>query len=316
MHPSHSIIFFTTATGAGYGLLALLGLFGAFGVLPPTLWFGLVAFALAFGLVTAGLLASTLHLGHPERAWRALTQFRSSWLSREGVMAVLTYIPAGLYAVGWIFLGRTDGAWALLGVLTAVSAVLTVCCTAMIYASLKPIQRWSNRFVVPNYVLLSLATGAVWLAFLAAAFGLRHWSIPALATITLLAAGLAKNGYWSFIDSSRSISTAGTATGLGGGGAVRLFEAPHTEANYLLKEMGFQIARKHAGRLRALAFMAGFIIPALLTLGTLLSPGPVIEALTLIVAALLASGGTLIERWLFFAEAKHTVTLYYGASAA
>jgi DMSO reductase anchor subunit len=26
--------------------------------------------------------------------------------------------------------------------------------------------------------------------------------------------------------------------------------------------------------------------------------------------------GVLIERWLFFAEAKHTVTLYYGQSRA
>jgi DMSO reductase anchor subunit len=33
--------------------------------------------ALAVGLVSVGLLSSTLHLGHPERAWRALSQWRS-----------------------------------------------------------------------------------------------------------------------------------------------------------------------------------------------------------------------------------------------
>ncbi|MCK5623016.1 MAG: dimethyl sulfoxide reductase anchor subunit, partial [Alphaproteobacteria bacterium] len=106
MHPAFSVIFFTTASGAGYGLLVWLGVFGALGLLPPDRWFGVTAFGLAFGLVTAGLLSSTFHLGHPERAWRALTQWKTSWLSREGVVAVLTYIPTGLYAIGWIFLER------------------------------------------------------------------------------------------------------------------------------------------------------------------------------------------------------------------
>ena len=32
--------------------------------------------------------------------------------------------------------------------------------------------------------------------------------------------------------------------------------------------------------------------------------------------ALAASAGVLVERWLFFAEARHTVMLYYGAEAA
>lgn len=316
MHPSYSIIFFTAASGAGYGLLAWLGLYGALGLFVPDLWFGLVAFALAFGLVTAGLLASTLHLGHPERAWRAISQVRTSWLSREGAMALITYLPAGLYAIGWIFFSRTDGVWALLGLATAVCAAVTVGCTAMIYASLKPIQRWSNPWVLPNYLAMALATGAVWLAFVASAFGTAFWLLPALATASLLIAGVSKIGYWAFIDGSRSIATAGSATGLGGIGAVRLFEAPHTEANYLLKEMGFRVARKHASRLRVIAFVGGFVLPSLFVLATLLFADRTGESIALLLAGLFASGGVLIERWLFFAEAKHTVTLYYGAATA
>ncbi|MBT4940732.1 MAG: dimethyl sulfoxide reductase anchor subunit, partial [Rhodospirillaceae bacterium] len=101
MHPAYSVIFFTAASGAGYGLLGLMGVLNAGGYLPSDKWFGLTGFFLALGLITFGLLASTFHLGHPERAWRALTQWRSSWLSREGVLAVLTYVPAGLFAIGW-----------------------------------------------------------------------------------------------------------------------------------------------------------------------------------------------------------------------
>ena len=316
MHPAFSVIFFTTASGAGYGLLFLLGLFGAFGLLPAAAWFGVAAFAVAFGLVTAGLLASTFHLGHPERAWRAVTQWRSSWLSREGVMALVTYVPAGLYAIGWVFLGRNDGIWALLGLLAALCAAVTVWCTAMIYVSLKPIQRWSNGWVAPNYLILALATGAAWLAFLAAAFGMAHWLFAALATVALLVAGLAKLGYWQFIDTSRAASTPESATGIGGFGRVRLFEAPHTEENYLLKEMGYRIARKHAARLRTIAFLAGFVLPALLILLTLFIDSRLGDSLLLLAAALLATGGALVERWLFFAEAKHSVTLYYGAASA
>ncbi|MGE0726177.1 MAG: DmsC/YnfH family molybdoenzyme membrane anchor subunit, partial [Alphaproteobacteria bacterium] len=96
MHPALSVIVFTTASGAGYGLLALLGLLAPFGLVPASTWFGLAATGLALVAVAGGLLSSTLHLGHPERAWRAMSQWRSSWLSREGLAAVVSFFPAGL----------------------------------------------------------------------------------------------------------------------------------------------------------------------------------------------------------------------------
>ena len=86
-----SVIFFTTASGAGYGLLALVGVLAPLGLVPSDGRFGAAALGLAFVLITAGLLSSTLHLGHPERAWRAFSQWRSSWLSREGVLSVATF---------------------------------------------------------------------------------------------------------------------------------------------------------------------------------------------------------------------------------
>src|SRR3569833_1292825 len=105
MHPAFSVIFFTTASGAGYALLMLLGAFGALGVLPADPVLGVVGFGIGFVAVGAGLLASTFHLGHPERAWRAFSQWRSSWLSREGVLSLATFVPAGLQAVCWVFCG-------------------------------------------------------------------------------------------------------------------------------------------------------------------------------------------------------------------
>ena len=93
MHPAYSVILFTTASGAGYGLLALLAVFGAAGVLPANTWLGFVGIGLGLALVVAGLLSSTFHLGRPERAARAFTQWRSSWLAREGVAAIAAFAP-------------------------------------------------------------------------------------------------------------------------------------------------------------------------------------------------------------------------------
>ncbi len=315
MHPALSVIIFTTASGAGYGLLALVGALAPFGMLPADRWFGLAAIGLALLLVTGGLLSSTVHLGHPERAWRAVTQWRSSWLSREGVAALLTYIPAGLFGIGWVFLERTDGLFALCGVLAAAMAVVTVYCTGMIYASLKPIHQWCNAHVVPGYMALALMTGTLWLNAL-----LHIWSQPHLIVSLVAIAAIPltvwlKERYWRFIDTTAASSTPETAIGLFGRGKVRMLESPHTEENYLLREMGFAIARKHALKLRRLSLGIGFALPLALTLLASLLGGTA-GALAAVAAALLAMAGVLLERWLFFAEAKHTVTLYYGKAAA
>ncbi len=316
MHPAKSVIYFTTATGAGYGLLFWLAAFAWMGVLPAERVFGFVAFGLAYLLVVSGLMSSTLHLGHPERAWRALSQWRSSWLSREGLVALLTFGPTGLFAMSWVLLEENTGPVGLIGLVGALMSVITVFCTAMIYVSLKAIPAWNNRWVTQGYLLLSFATGAVLLAFLFAAWGypgLDKVLVPALVFIGL--GLLLKVTYWASRRSGRSQSSAATATGLGAGTTVRMIEGPHTEANYLLEEMGFQIARKHASKLRYVAIVLGFLVPAIALVGALLVEG-VSPLVWLVPAVLSCTVGIATERWLFFAEAKHVVMLYYGRNHA
>jgi DMSO reductase anchor subunit len=310
MHPAFSVIFFTTASGAGYGLLALLGILAPLGLVPADGRFGAVGLGLALVLITAGLLASSLHLGHPERAWRAFSQWRSSWLSREGVASVITYVPALLLAIGWVILGRRDGFFMWSGIAAAAMAAITVACTAMIYRSLKPIHQWANRWVVPGYAALALMTGALWLAALRAVWDAQHLVVAAIAVASIALAAWTKHSYWRFIDTTHGQATPESATGLGGRGTVRVFETPHTADNYLMQEMGYRIARKHAARLRQIVLGAAFAAPLALLLLSFLLPAAAL------LGALIASAGVLVERWLFFAEAKHTVTLYYGARAA
>jgi len=315
MHPAASVIFFTSASGAGYGLLFLLGIAGAAGIAEPSRSFGVVGLAVALGLIIAGLLSSTAHLGHPERAWRAMSQWRSSWLSREGLAALATFAPAFLFAYGWVIEEQTRGIWGFFGMIAALGAVATVYCTGMIYASLSTIRAWDHPLVVPGYMALGLYTGALLMSVLMLGFGDGGSFAPWIAILAGVFAAAIKLTYWRSVDTGSSASTAGTATGLGDLGRVRLLEAPTTSESYVMREMGYRIARKHADKLRRIALALGFVIPVgLLLLATVIrGEGAALLALP---AAVVGCLGVVVERWLFFAEAKHVVTLYHGAEAA
>ena len=321
MNPAFSVVLLTTAAGAGYGMLFWLGVLNAARVLPESAWFGVPAALVAVALAMVGLLASTFHLGHPERAWRAISQWRTSWLSREGVMAIVTFLPALGFPLAWALAGAGAGVTVALGGLVAACGLATVASQAMIYASLKPIRQWYHHAVLPNYLMLSLFSGAACLAGFAVFFSSGAARIVAgIAVVAGVAAVAGKLGYWRSIDAAPATAmtarapasaTIETATGLGFLGTVRSLEVPHTEENYLLREMGFVIGRRHAARLRKIALALGFAAPALLLLVGALGGGA-LALVALPLAAVGAVGGIYLERWLFFAEATHTVTLYYG----
>jgi DMSO reductase anchor subunit len=316
MHPAYSVIVFTTASGAGYGLLIGLAVAVALGLVPHDPLLGFFGLGTALALITLGLLTSTFHLGRPERAWRALSQWKSSWLSREGIAAIVTYVPAGALGLGWMFgeivPGQTvAGAW-----LAVPCALITVWCTGMIYASLPTIRAWNQPLVAPVYVVLALATGGILLTALLAIFGYElRWAATAAAGALVLGAIL-KRLYWNAIDSAKKTYTAEAATGLGRFGTVRPLDPPHTQPNFVMREMGYQVARQHAEKLRRMSVALLFLLPIAMQLLLLLHlPNPAQIAVAL-VAALSAGAGVLTERWLFFAEAEHVVMLYYRGGAA
>ncbi|KQY54903.1 DmsC/YnfH family molybdoenzyme membrane anchor subunit [Lysobacter sp. Root494] len=317
MHPAFSVIFFTTLSGAGYGLLicsAIAAVFRWAGARPL-----LACVALGLMMVTVGLLSSMAHLGKPSRAWRAFSQWRTSWLSREGVMAIATYVPAVLVAamlLPGMLSPDAEGAPVManmLGVIAALAlvacALITVVCTAMIYASLKPVPAWRHAFVVPVYLLFSLLTGGLLCSALIGFDGYvgNGVAMAGIAIATVVA--VLKWRYWRDIDTTPLAQTRADAVGLPGRD-VSVFERPHTESNYLTREMGFVVARKHSRRLRIVALALFAVLPTLLMLPVWLfvhlDTGPWLTA-----AAISALLGAVVERWLFFAEARHLVTLYY-----
>jgi DMSO reductase anchor subunit len=308
MYPAYSIIIFTTLSGAGFGLMSLIGLgIGGSGPHP------LVAPALAFGMAAAGLASSLFHLGHPERTLRALSQWRSSWMSREGVLALATFIAFAAH-IALVQIGGGRGVAS--GLIVAVLAIATVYATALIYASLATVAQWKSWLTPLVYVAFSLAGGLLASAALSAA-GIAPSLPVVLAAMAMLAIAWAiKLAWWRRAAATVSVSTPQSATGLGEFGPVRLLERPHLEENYLTREMGYRVARKHAAKLRGIAVLAGAILPLLTLLFAFAFPFSPVTAGVLTLGFVIHMLGVLVERWLFFAEAKHTVMLYYGAATA
>ena len=289
MHPAPSVILFSSLSGLGFGLLAWLGL----GLPAVTGWVAFVFFALAYLLAVGGLIASMFHLGHPERALKAFTQWRSSWLSREAWASVAALLVMALYGAGLVFF---DARWWPLGVVGAALSLLTVLTTSMIYTQMKTVPRWYSFWTPLNFLTLSVAGGAL-LA------GQVTWAMLLIAV-----AGAVQIATWWRGD--RALAESGTdmdsATRLGNIGAVRAFEPPHTGSNYLLREFVYELGRKHAAKLRIIAIILMVLLPLMLLLS------PFFHHLAAAVAVLSHAAGVLTARWLFFAEAEHVVGIYYG----
>ncbi|MEZ5441634.1 MAG: DmsC/YnfH family molybdoenzyme membrane anchor subunit [Lysobacterales bacterium] len=294
MKPAPSLILFTTLSGTGFGMLGWLGLELLQGVAPRP-----IDLALACALAIAGLLASVAHLGQPLRAWRAFTQWRSSWLSREAWAAAFTLLLALLMLLpGWP-LARWQG------LPLALLSLGTVYCTAMIYHSLKPVPAWQVASVPATFVTLGLYSGA---AVLLWSNPWRNYEWGVFCAVLAILPATQKLRYWKAVD-GLALPSGSAAVGLSEGAAVANFEAPHTEQNYLTREFWFQVGRRHRQRLRQVVMLAAFVVAPAAMLAHVVWPA---WRLPLAVVSLFGmTVGLLCERWLFFAEARHVVECYY-----
>ncbi len=309
MHPAFSVIFFTVASGAGYGLFMLLALSHLLGLVKMDSGSVLIGGILALGLISAGLLSSTFHLANPKNAWRSFFRFKTSWLSREAVFAVLFYPFAFLYLLGvWLNEGESNGLILLLGLLAVALALITVFSTGMIYGCLKTIRQWNTALTPANYILLGLASGGVLLAVVLMATGQNPAGMAWLAAALLVIAAITKAVYYFWIKTVIG-PTINTATGFTRA-KVRLLDVGHTAGTFLTDEFGFQADPGLLSSLKGAVFVFGFSLP-LVFMGSVAAGNAGMGVGVLAVISNLAGLGA--ERWLFFAEARHVVNLYHGA---
>ncbi|MHB1567054.1 MAG: dimethyl sulfoxide reductase anchor subunit family protein [Acidiferrobacter sp.] len=308
MKPSLAVIFLTLFSGSGFGLVALLAAVNDFHIDGGFRPLATAAMLLAgIVLVTIGMISSTAHLANPKNAWRAFSRWRTSWLAREGVFAVLFY-PLAIANLGWVFLtDSTHGpvAFALTNS-TAVVGLITIFCQGMIYACLRTIRQWHTALVPANFYVLGLAMGAVILATTRIIAGGPDTILISVALGLILAAAVMKAIYYFWIGRP-SGTTIQTATGFNRG-RVRLLDQGHTFGTFLTREFSNCLTRQAALRVRIAVFILAFAGPALVltvALHVAIGEGAVLAPLSAFV-------GIGLERFLFFAEAQHVVNLYHG----
>lgn len=306
MNPAWSVILFTTLAGAAQGLVATLAVATLAGAALPA-GYPRLALAVAFVLAGAGLAASFAHLGRPERAWRAVAMWRTSWLSREVIVLPLFLAAVALW---WLAAGADPSPLAgiVLPLLALALAGALWFCTAMIYACLRFVQEWAHPLTLVNFTLIGLASGLVLagaLAALTAAPGLAlRLAIPALVATLLAwaarAAALARNA------GLRPRSTLQSATGIR---TPRLVQRAMgmTGGAFNTREFFHRMPPGALRQMRTAFQLIGFGAPALLLVWAIASRSPG----ALPVAFVLQFLGLLAERWFFFAEARHPQNLYY-----
>jgi DMSO reductase anchor subunit len=312
MHPAFSVIFFTVTSGTGYGVLVFLALIS---LLNLEIFFDvnnnhIFAISTLIGLVMValGLMSSSFHLANKKNAWRAFFRFKSSWLSKEAVFAVISFPVALLFIISFYFVANPL-LTQIFAILTIILALITVYSTGMIYGCLKTIRAWNTPLVPFNYILLGLISGNLVLMSIFSYYAVGSAALEIALMILLIIGFISKVIYYRYLGEPSPWSVK-QATNLPGT-TVRLLDTGESAAgaNFLTKEFGFVIGKNTQMVLRVLALFMMFVVPSLIFFNAHIAFG------ALLVFAIFNYLGTMVERWLFFAEAKHVVNLFYGREA-
>ena len=289
MHPAPSIILFTVLSGFGFGLISIIGLLQFLSVITM---FDLIIYSI-IGVIfaTVGLVSSFFHLANKKNAIKSLSQWQTSWLSREAIASIFCLVVVFGNIIWAVYQNNYVSE---VGVVLFFLSLFTIFTTSMIYAQLKTVPSWNNALTPAIFVCAALTGGAILLTDYA-------------SLVLLLVFGTLQISFWyiadrGFQDKETSV---GTALGYNKNEEIRPFDVAHTNRNYLLNEMVYKVARKHSVKIRYISFFMAFVFPMSLIL---IFPNNFSVSVSAITIHLI---GIYFSRWLFFAEAKHSVSFYY-----
>jgi len=310
MNPAFSVIFLTTLIGAAQGLFIALvvsqphGLEGADGLQS----FAVVGGLTSLGLLVLGLVSSFFHLGRPERAWRAATKWRTSWLSREVIALPLLMLCVGTYtALQWPIVETVPAVIKVVGVTGVVLVAILFICTAMIYACVKFLQEWSSPWTLINFTLLGSASGFVLASAIGASMGQINTAQLASIAMTLVALGLFSRLFTFYRNSTIKFrSSIQSAVGIKHQ-FITQRSMGMTGGSFNTKAFFHHASAAVMQNIKVLVILCAFILPFLLVGGYLLVS--ISELLWL--AFVIQFVGLVAERWLFFAQANHPQNIYY-----
>ena len=313
MHPSFSLILFTSMAGMAQGAIVSLAVLNSGSDQLPSELLNVYLFPLILALLFGGLLASTFHLGHPERAWRAIMMWRTSWLSRE-VLVLPAFIA--LTALAYYFSWQAsvpNWLWLLL----SIAALALWVCTAMIYQCIRFIQEWAHPATMVNFIALGMSSGWFLLMVLLTLWSILHPN-QAVVTSSNIAGVAGFTGFLILLSLSLKLwiwkrnrglkpkSNLQSATGIKTG-FVRQISMGMMGGSFNTREFFHQQSSFFVANVRKIAFFGTYLLPVLL-LTIVVSNGTLS---VLVLAFVVHCIGLMAERWLFFAEANHPQNLYY-----
>jgi len=259
-------------------------------------------------LLAGGLIASFFHLGRPERAWRAASQWRTSWLSREVIVLPAFMAAVAIYGLSALLVFDREISL-FIGAAGAILCLALFICTGMIYACLKFLQEWHSPLTLLNFLLLGTASGFT-LAVPVAVFAFPNFAgVLALAAFLVGAAAyLARCASLVRNARLRPKSTTATAIGIDHPRIVQKAQG-FMGGSFNTREFFHGRPDRVVRAVRWTFLILAFPVPAwLLGWG-----GGSLQAF--VAAFALQFAGLLAERWYFFAEARHPQNLYYQAAS-
>ena len=326
MHPAISVILLTTLIGVGQGLFLALytgQVYSLAHLLEPqdSQSFYAVGSALAMTFLVAGLVASFFHLGHPERAWRSIARWRTSWLSREvivlPVVMLLVFLYGLVHYLEWTApLFTVAGtlpvdASLIIGALATLANFALFICTGMIYASIRFLQEWHSALTVINFTLLGGASGFMLAAAFSAFIGVHLVGFYGIwAVILTVSAMLTRGASLLRNHRLRPKSTMQSAIGVRHT-TIRQIAQGAMGGSFNTREFFHHRPERVVGMARLAFLVLVFPAPVLL----LSAAWGLSSAVLPILAFMTQYLGLLIERWYFFVEARHPQNLYYQSIA-
>jgi Fe-S-cluster-containing dehydrogenase component/DMSO reductase anchor subunit len=251
-------------------------------------------FALALALAAMG--ASSLHLGRPQYAFRAVLGLRTSWMSRE-IVTLGLFAFAGLAYAGCLAIGRVEWA-ARLAAVAAGAGVAGVVCSVMVYAATRR-DHWRGSLTGLKFGMTTLLLGLA--------------TVMMVSTVSTVVAGLAHPDgappFWT-TPAFRELGLAlALASAIKLGFELSILRHIHDRHHSVLKRSAILMVRD-LRRVTLARFVCGALGGVLLpVLGVLLiaprvagDAGPLLGVLTVAIF-LLSLAGELSERYLFFSAA-------------
>jgi DMSO reductase anchor subunit len=150
-HPHWPLVFMLVLTQLSVGAFAVLWLLDLLGQGASLT----IAALASLGLAGSSLGASTLHLGRPVYAWRALKGLRRSWLSRE--VLTLSLFAGAASAFAGMLLFDLPGRGAV-GLLTFVAGLAGVTCSARIYV-VRARPAWFSGYTLAEFYSTAVLLG-------------------------------------------------------------------------------------------------------------------------------------------------------------